>query len=708
MKKFLRINRIYLFLVFVGICQISFSQQKELDSLLIELKQHPQEDTVRLNMLNDITFDYCMLDYNKAILTAEEAIQLALKLNNISKLATAYRYKGLGYANMRKDSAAMDMYNKALQLYEQMQNRNGIANAYHTIGMLYSSGADYYKALEYEQKALDISREMNNKIFVARILNSIGVNYLYLTNYSNALDCYLQTLQISEDIGDKVGKADALTNMGLVYNHMKKYKQALAFHQKSLALFKELDDKAGMANSLGNIGIVYDNLSQPEMAVENYEKGLALQKEIGNNSGIAAAYTNLGVTYLKLSKYESAYKNFKNAAELSRLIDDKNNLAEALHFLGELHLKAPPSVLLSLGENPGNRFSNAISYNEKSLQISRETGDLAQQGEAWHSISEIYKAENKYKNAFDAYLKYITFKDSIFTSDKQQQITRLEMQYDFDKKEAVINATHKSSQALAAAEIKQQKIIKNAVITGAGIFFLVAIFGFVLYSRKKDAIEKKKEAEFNSQVANTELKALRAQMNPHFIYNSLNSINDYIDKHEMGIATTYTTKFSRLMRMILENSEHKEIPLADDLKALELYIQLENMRMQHKFTYEIIVDKNIDQENTLVPPLILQPFVENSIWHGISKKQGEGKIRIHISKEGSMINCVVEDNGIGMRESSINKLNNKTDKKSLGMKITKARIDIINRLKKSNATVTLSDLQEGTKIEVKLPEALAF
>jgi len=158
------------------------------------------------------------------------------------------------------------------------------------------------------------------------------------------------------------------------------------------------------------------------------------------------------------------------------------------------------------------------------------------------------------------------------------------------------------------------------------------------------------------------------------------------------------------MGLILENSEKKEVSLADDLKGLELYMQLEALRLNNKFTYAITVDKNIDQENTMVPPLILQPFVENSIWHGLSKKQGAGKILIDIKREDQMLNCTVEDNGLGRNQTHASIEGNK----SLGMKITKARIDIINKIKNSKAAVELSDLAEGLKVEVRLPFEVSF
>jgi LytS/YehU family sensor histidine kinase len=158
--------------------------------------------------------------------------------------------------------------------------------------------------------------------------------------------------------------------------------------------------------------------------------------------------------------------------------------------------------------------------------------------------------------------------------------------------------------------------------------------------------------------------------------------------------------------MILENSEKKEIPLAQDLKALELYMQLESLRLNNKFSYEIKTDKEIDIDNTLIPPLLLQPFVENSIWHGIAKKEGNGRIVVQIKKENKMISCTIEDDGIGRSAAEISEP--ALEKKSLGMKITKSRIDILNRVKKSNASVELSDLSQGTKAQIKLPLELSF
>jgi LytS/YehU family sensor histidine kinase len=296
----------------------------------------------------------------------------------------------------------------------------------------------------------------------------------------------------------------------------------------------------------------------------------------------------------------------------------------------------------------------------------------------------------------------MVLKDSILNEETIETTTLQNARADFDKKEAVIQATHQ-------VELKEQKKVKYALAGGAGLLTIGGVISFAFYKRKRDAITKQKEAELNAEISDTEMKALRAQMNPHFIFNSLNSIGDYISKNKITIANGYLTKFAKLMRMILENSEKKEVSLAEDLKALELYMKLESLRMKNKFVFEITVDDAIDKENTMVPPLLLQPFVENSIWHGIAGKEGTGKILVTIKKEKQMISCIVEDDGIGRNRAAVMAGSHAgSTHKSLGMKITKARIAVMNKVKKSEAFIQLSDLAKGTRVEVKLPLELSL
>jgi LytS/YehU family sensor histidine kinase len=322
-------------------------------------------------------------------------------------------------------------------------------------------------------------------------------------------------------------------------------------------------------------------------------------------------------------------------------------------------------------------------------------------------MAMMYLKEGNYKDALDAKNHFLALKDSIGSRSKQEEIAKLELQYQFDKKEAALMAQHEKEQALAQAEIDRQKLIRNISIFGGGALLLAILAGLLQYKRKRDAISRQLEAEFNATVADNELKALRAQLNPHFIYNSLNSIGDYFSRNDAEAGNDYLAKFAKLMRLTLEYSERKEVTLAEDMKLIKLYLQIEGLRLNRKFTFKIRVDSALDPENTLVPPMILQPFIENSIWHGISPKEGNGHIDIDIKKEGGMICYLVEDDGVGRQLENRSKTKDKT---SLGIKITENRIKIINKVKQTTGGVSIVDKPngKGVKVEVRLPWEPAF
>ena len=187
-------------------------------------------------------------------------------------------------------------------------------------------------------------------------------------------------------------------------------------------------------------------------------------------------------------------------------------------------------------------------------------------------------------------------------------------------------------------------------------------------------------ATFEQQAALLEMQALRAQMNPHFIFNCLNSVNRFILRNDAEAASDYLTKFSRLIRMVLNNSKKTMISLEDELECLRLYIQMEQLRFRSSFFYSVNIDENVNPDEMMVPPLVLQPFVENAIWHGLmnlpdqqSAESEKGKITIDISVENGKVKYCVQDNGVGRKKAA--ELNaGKEKRQSLGLHITKERI----------------------------------
>lgn len=289
-------------------------------------------------------------------------------------------------------------------------------------------------------------------------------------------------------------------------------------------------------------------------------------------------------------------------------------------------------------------------------------------------------------------------------------------QLSVDSVVSLLNETKDLSQQKQILNEYTQKIsdekngILNVSLLGIIPFFIA--FGFVLflfYMKRREANFRAVEAEIQTQMAKVEMKALRAQMNPHFIFNCLNSIYHFMNKKDVEQASKYLIKFSNLIRSILENSLHQEVTLKEDLEALELYIQLEQMRLDHKFTYQINIETGINTSGIYVPPLIMQPFVENSIWHGLSNIEIGGLIKISISTENNMLKYVLEDNGSNMVKPTDLVEIQKIKKSSIGISATKERLDLVNQKNNSQAYFKMTDILDeknnycGKRIALKLP-----
>ena len=243
-------------------------------------------------------------------------------------------------------------------------------------------------------------------------------------------------------------------------------------------------------------------------------------------------------------------------------------------------------------------------------------------------------------------------------------------------------------------------------------FCAVVSIGVLAYRYRVAQIHREAtlKAEFDRKIGDVELSALKAQMNPHFIFNCLNSIENYILKNESLKAAEYINDFARLIRLILQNSRSQYIPLKDEIEALDLYLQMESLRFDNKFEYQINISPDVELSETDIPPMMIQPFVENAIWHGLIPKHAPGKLQIDISRHNGELRCIIQDNGIGRDKSKeVNASMYKRGKKSMGMLITKNRIDVFNELYQTNATVQIHDLRDdegnslGTKVDLNIP-----
>jgi LytS/YehU family sensor histidine kinase len=247
----------------------------------------------------------------------------------------------------------------------------------------------------------------------------------------------------------------------------------------------------------------------------------------------------------------------------------------------------------------------------------------------------------------------------------------------------------------------------------AGTTISILAIVYALYTMRIRQIRKEEQlqTEFNKKLADVEMSALRAQMNPHFMFNSLNSIKTYILKQRTHEASIYLTKFSQLMRAVLRNSKSSLVSMKDEVQALRLYIELEALRFESEFEYVIQIDPSLELEQTFVPPLLIQPYVENAIRHGLLEKEyGYRLLHVSISLHGkNQVLMTVEDNGVGRAYAQQKKQLRAAGKNSLGMQITKDRIDLLKQTLGISAEVQIQDLKDsqqnaaGTRVEVLIP-----
>ena len=303
-------------------------------------------------------------------------------------------------------------------------------------------------------------------------------------------------------------------------------------------------------------------------------------------------------------------------------------------------------------------------------------------------LISLFKITREFDSAFYYQEKVMKAKDSVFTNEKARQ---LQAAYYYEK----------SREKEQAAQKEKYKLQRN-------LYLLLCCIGLLLFAGFQ--YRSRLKTMFYKKTAEMEMKALRAQMNPHFIFNCLTSINRYIVKSDNKTASNYLTRFAKLIRLILDNSAEEYISLDTEQQTLKLYMDMESLRFDHAFEYEIINDETVVQENISIPPMLIQPYVENAIWHGLLHKEERGKLWIRFKRKGNSLLVVeVEDNGVGRKLALELKAKNEFKKKSYGMQISRDRVEIINRLFKYKPSINVIDLADqygnptGTRVVIEIP-----
>lgn len=512
------------------------------------------------------------------------------------------------------------------------------------------------KNLVLAQRALHLSKELNYVLGEIRALNCMGNYYYQQAIYDKAIAFYTAAIKIAEKNKDDKNIIIGKSNLASLYTRTNEIPKALQlFHEIDKRLIKTgYEFSQNRAAVLTNMGLAYSSVNQHTEAIRCHQITLEICTKKNLVFGIALAESNIGDELIKSNRYSEAL----NHLILSKKESEKNGFD---NFLGQIYKN------LAEVHWQQKRQDSAVFYLNKSIAVSEKINDQNALLLANDLLHRYHANQNNYKMAYQTLLNFNSVNQNIFNKEKQNSIAEISTKYETEKKEAQIKAL---SQQKKIADLESQK--QKSITIAITLFLLsLLIIGYLLFKRYKanqknellkvSLEETEKTLKAEKKAAESELKALKSQMNPHFIFNALNSIQEQFMFGDKLLANEQMGNFTTLTRQILTVSGKKKISLATEVDILTKYLELEKMRFDSDFTYHIKIAENIDDEYTELPPMLIQPFVENSIKHGLLHKKGlkELHLTFALNDDETFLICTIQDNGIGRAQSKAIQQKNK-------------------------------------------------
>lgn len=633
-----------------------------------------------------------------------------IKIEVVDFSPSYYRTQTRSKSNARKSSGSFLQDLDSAKFYKKVDLekslgflekalRNNASNsrnaaAYKTLGDVYMHWKQFDLAVKNYSTSMRYRRSNEVRILYAKSLllaDSLSLASAVFADLEKEKVSNFQRIEIVEGRGD-------------VAFAQEKYTQSIAFYKQALQLANDKLITPKITDINSKLADVYAAQGQIAKASRQYRNSLQLAAKENRSRSIKEKE--------KVADFYNSNRQFDKEIQLR-----KETLVEADEDekLDSLQKPASPSPVTSqkINYKIGRAYvekgdsKKAIPFLKKSIETANKEKDLEVKKDATRKISEAYANEGDYGNALKNYQDYVKVVDALYLkkeqeierakrlglkiAEKENRITGLEK--DKILSDSKINLALKDQQLSAARNKNQQYIIYSLV----GGIALMLVLAYLLYRNNKQ------QRLANNLLA---LKSMRSQMNPHFIFNALNSVNSFIAVNDERNANRYLSEFSVLMRSVLENSDEDFIPLTKEVELIALYTKLEHNRFQDKFDYNIEIDTDIVLEDFSIPPMLLQPYIENAIWHGLRYKKEKGQLDIHIAKVNEhAVKITILDNGVGRKQSAALKTKNQLKQKSKGMSTTHSRIQILNDMYQDRISVSIADVFEdgtGTKVELLL------
>ncbi|WP_456442041.1 tetratricopeptide repeat-containing sensor histidine kinase [Psychroserpens sp.] len=612
------------------------------------------------------------------------------RLNALDKLGDYYFYS--------QPSKSDSVYRLALKLSRQSKNEKEECKFLSYIGMSFNEKAQADSILYYQNKSLVIALKLQDSSYIASAYGNIGNAYVIKEKQDIAIEYYNKALAIFEAQNNVRMQAIVSATFARIYMDLTDYNQAISYNKKARIIFNNLKALHPYTSSTINIGICNQRLNNYDKAKQYLEEGKSLAEENDFKRLLRVATLQLGNIHFEHFKdYEKAKGQYKQTESLSILFGDAEGIARANLKLGKI-------------ASIQNRNKEAIKHFRIAAENYKKIGAKTSYSSSLSYLIETLKKSDRRTEAFPYYEELIALNDSIY--DEKSKMKSLELLTEFDvsqkNKEIEIQSLKLKQQALDITKQRNTKIFFLVLSS-----LLLILLYFVWRTNKYKKLNQ--HHKIKSKRFELEQRLLRSQMNPHFIFNALNSIQSYVSENKTMDSEIYLSRFSHLMRQILEHSQEEFIILKDDINALDAYLNLEQLRFEDSFNFRFETN-DIDESKVMIPPMLLQPFVENAILHGLEPKKSEGLIGINIKIKKTIqsnmtygvLICNIIDNGIG-RDAAAKKDNSPNrEHVSLALKLIKERLASYSEITNETYNIQIEDLYEntiasGTKIIIEMP-----
>lgn len=605
-------------------------------------------------------------------------------------------YKNLGYYHSAiLETETADFYLKmALKIAKRNRNNNRLSEVHNVLAYNFMNANEKDSALYFVKKSINFGRRSANKATLAKAFNMQAEIYNFFGQVELSVAKNLISLQLAEEVGNVYLMAKFSREIGQAQAAIQNLNDAEEYFRLSYNYAKQIYDYRQMAFSLTSLAAVELKRGRFEDAIKNAEKSLKLLTELNDVNGLGEAHNILGMVYKEQKRYNEASVNFNKALVYYESTNNREKIAGVYHNVGTVFLEQ-------------KKYSNALNYLNRSIEIREKFGSKNQIYNTYRVISEVYKDIHNAPKALEYLEKYLDFVDSNTTIQAATKIAELSESYRSEQRERLINSQadsierERQQRFLTATKLENSQL-RNNFQTYIIVAFLIIITlaGIIIFYRwnQTKIKQERREAEMSQTL-------LRTQMNPHFIFNAMSVIQSYIFENDMENSTKFLVNFSRLMRLILENSPKEYIPIRTEIEILQKYLETQKLRFEDRFQFYIDAEEILLEEHAIIPPMITQPFIENSIEHGQLHTIEGGFIKIKFAKVNEMLNISIIDNGIGREASKINKKS--SAHKSMAMEITRERIDNLNKKNKTDGFLIVDDYDKlkktGTNVLISLP-----